>query len=180
MKYLLSSIIIISFSILINGYSIAGNNKEHNHLTPYTGTPEFEKVKSLVGTWKGKTKMGEKVKDITVTYTISSAGSVVIEKMFPGTPEEMVSIYYDEDEKLSMTHFCALKNQPHMTLKKSEDRRIDLSFSSGSNFDHWKDPHMHSMSIDFVDRDNIVHTWTMYADGKEKETSRFELSRSIN
>ena len=164
--------------LLIGCFANAGDDKQYHHLTPYEGTPEFEKMKTLVGTWKGTTKMGKNEKEITVTYNTASADSVVVERMFPGTPEEMVSVYYDKDGKLSMTHYCALKNQPQMTLTDSKDKRIEMTFSGGSNFDHKKDPHMHSMSIDFIDENNIVHNWAMHDKGEENHRSTFELSRT--
>lgn len=172
-------ILIVVFSFLLVGLvANAGDDKDYHHLTPYKGTPEFEKMKSLIGTWKGTTKMGEEEKEIIVTYNTASADSIIIEKMFPETPQEMVSVYYDEDGKLSMTHYCALKNQPHMKLEDSKDNSIKLSFLSGSNLDHKKDPHMHSLSIEFIDNNQIVHNWTMYDNGKVKEVSSFSLSRA--
>lgn len=167
---------LVFYSLLFGTISNAGD--DYHKLTPYKGTPEFEKMKTLAGTWKGTTKMGEEEKEITVTYNTASADSVVVERIFPGTPEEMVSIYFDKDGKLSMTHYCALKNQPHMTLKDSNENKIDMAFSGGSNFDHTKDPHMHSMSIDFVDENNIVQNWAMYDKGKENHKSTFELTKA--
>lgn len=165
------------FCFLLFG-SISNAGDDYHKLTPYIGTPEFEKMKTLAGTWKGTTKMGEDEKEITVTYNTASADSIIVERMFPGTTEEMVSIYYDKDGKLSMTHYCALKNQPHMSLKNSTDNMIELTYSGGSNFDYTKDPYMHSLSIDFVDGDNIVHNWIMYDKGEEQHSSTFKLKRA--
>ena len=178
MRYLVTTLAVIFCMLTVSGFSIADKSKEDHHLTPYTGTPEYEKMKNLVGTWKGKMKMGEEEQEITVVYSTSSAGSVIIETSFPGTPQEMVSVYYDKDGKLTMTHFCALKNQPQMTLEGSKDNRIDLKFSGGSNLNQEKDPYMHSLSIDFVDENKIVQNWTMYDAGEEKSVSSFTLSRA--
>lgn len=167
-----------AFLICILFFAVTANaGEDYHHITPYKGSPDFEKVKSLVGTWKGTTEMGEEVKEIKVTYSTASAESIVVERISPGTSEEMVSVYYDKDGKLSMTHYCALKNQPEMILNSSSDNKIELTFYGGSNFDPEKDPHMHSMSIDFVDSNNIVHNWTLYDAGKEKSVSTFKLSR---
>ena len=178
MRYLICILFTVFFMLVVSGFSMADKTKENHHMTPYTGTPEFEKMKGLVGTWKGKMKMGEEEMELTVVYSSSSAGSVIIEKAFPETPKEMVSVYYDKDGKLSMTHFCALKNQPIMTLADSNENRIDLKFSGGSNIDLEKDPYMHSLSIDFVDENTIVQNWTMYDGGEEKSVSSFKLSRA--
>ncbi|MGI9554113.1 MAG: hypothetical protein ACR2NC_04240 [Thermodesulfobacteriota bacterium] len=178
MRYFLNIIFILFCMLMVSGLSIADKSKENHHLTPYSGTPEFERMKNLVGTWKGTMKMGEQEQEITVIYSTSSAGSVIIEKSFPGSPQEMVSVYYDKDGKLTMTHFCALKNQPQMTIADSKENRIDLAFSGGSNIDLEKDMYMHSLSIDFEDNNTIVHNWTQYDGGKEKSVSSYKLSRA--
>ena len=57
-----------------------------------SGSPEFERMKSLVGTWTGKTDMGQGPVDMTVEYRLVAAGSAVEERCFPGTTNEMVSM----------------------------------------------------------------------------------------
>ena len=140
----------------------------------YTGSKEFERIKALAGTWEGKSSMGEKV---AVKYEVTSAGSAVVETLFPDTLNEMVSVYDDEDGKLSMTHYCMLKNHPDMTLKSADENTINLDFADGQTFDPTKEPHMHSLSISFADKDSMVQKWTMYENGKEKEIATFTFSR---
>ena len=61
------------------------------------GSPEFERMKSLVGTWTGKTEMpGQGVVDLTVQYRLLAGGSVLEERCFQGTPGEMITMYYDQ------------------------------------------------------------------------------------
>ena len=44
---------------------------------PKPGSQEFERMKTLVGTWKGKTDMGQGPVDITTQYRLLAAGSVL-------------------------------------------------------------------------------------------------------
>jgi hypothetical protein len=81
------------------------------------GSAEFEKMKTLVGTWKGTTDIGQGPIEMTVTYRVLAAGSVVEERVFAGTPNEMVTMYFDRDGKLALTHYCMLGNRPAMVLK---------------------------------------------------------------
>jgi len=55
------------------------------------GSPEFERMKALAGTWKGTVDMGQGVKPMKVEYRIVSGGSVIEERLFAGTPKEMVT-----------------------------------------------------------------------------------------
>ena len=44
-----------------------------------------------------------------------------MERIFPGTPQEMISVYYDDDKgRLAMTHYCMMRNRPTFKLVKSE------------------------------------------------------------
>src|SRR6185295_9362688 len=49
---------------------------------PKAGSPEFERMKTLVGTWQGKTDMGQGPIDMTVQYRLLAAGSVLEERVF--------------------------------------------------------------------------------------------------
>src|SRR5262245_17201181 len=87
---------------------------------PAVDSPEFARMKSLVGNWKGKTDMGQGPVEIDVQYRLLAAGSVLEERVFAGTPNEMLTMYYDKGGKLAMTHYCVMGNRPAMQVKKSD------------------------------------------------------------
>jgi hypothetical protein len=129
---------------------------------------EFERIKTLVGKWTGKTDMGKGPVDIELEYRLIAAGSVVEERTFPGTPQEMVSMYYDDKNgKLAMTHYCMLGNRPQMTLKSSDAKSIALDFDVACGIDTKTECHMHSMKILFVDADTITTSGKALMNGKE-------------
>ena len=142
-----------------------------DYMKPYTGSAEFEQIKSLAGTWSGTGMMHGKEEQFAVTYETSAGGSVVVEKSFPGTPMEMVSIYSEKDGQVVMTHYCMLKNQPELALMKSEDGKLKFDLTGGTNMDASKDMHMHSLVFTFKDADNMVQEWTPYEGGEAKEES---------
>lgn len=153
----------------------AGDPQE---MKPYKGSAELERLKSLVGTWKGKEDMGHGEQDIVVTYAVSAGGSAVVETLFPKTPMEMVSIYHDEGGKLTMTHYCMLANHPHMKLSSSTANSVVLAMKGKDGIANAKEPHMHALTINFTDADHIEHQWTHYKDGKESNKAVFKLTRS--
>src|ERR1051325_5689235 len=69
---------------------------------PRPASPEFERMKSLVGTWTGKADMGQGPIDMTVHYRLLAGGSVIEEKVFAGTPNEMTTMYFDRNGKLAL------------------------------------------------------------------------------
>ena len=71
---------------------------------------------------------------ITVKYRLLAAGSVIEERVFPEMPNEMVTMYFDKDGKLALTHYCIMGNRPAMVLKASDAKtlRLDLTNPVGS------------------------------------------------
>src|SRR5262245_58472426 len=106
--------------------AVALNAEEPPKAKP--GSPEFERMKTLVGTWTGKTDMGQGPVDIAIQYRLVAGGSVLEEKCFVGTPHEMTTMYYDKDGKLAMTHYCMFGNRPGMLLKSSDAKTLKFDF----------------------------------------------------
>jgi len=180
-KFLRYPVVTICLIVIAHSFAAADPSKEHNmdYMKPYTGSAELEKMKSLSGTWTGTGMMHGKEVPMTVEYKTTAGGSVVIETMSPETPMEMVSIYYEEDGKLVMKHFCMLKNQPVLGVKNASDNTIEFDFVDGTNMDASKDMHMHSAVFTFVDDNTMTQSWTPYQDGKAAEgTSSVTLSRA--
>src|SRR5882757_1281778 len=102
---------------------------------PKQGSLEYERMKTLVGTWKGKTDMGQGPIDITLQYRLLAGGSVLEERVFSGTPNEMITMYFDQGGKLALTHYCMFGNRPGMLLKSSDAKSItfDLDKTCGIN-----------------------------------------------
>ena len=121
--------------------------------------------------------MGKEGDRVRVEYRLTAGGSAIVETLFPGTSEEMISVYHDNKGTLSMTHYCMLQNQPSMKLRKAGADTLDFVFSKGSGIDPKKDAHMHALTISFIDKDRIVENWTYFEGGKEKGVTRLNLSR---
>jgi hypothetical protein len=138
---------------------------------PHAG---FEKLKQLAGQWFSA-DAPDKPK---VIYKVTSAGSVVQETLLPGTPHEMVTMYYQEGPDLVLVHYCALGNQPRMkAAPSSAPDKLEFKFAGGSNIDPAKDAHMHELTLTFVDADHLQAAWTSYSNGQASGTETFELMR---
>ena len=135
---------------------------------PKAGSPEFERMKTLAGTWTGKADMGQGPVDMTIQYRLIAAGSVLEERIAPGTPHEMVTMYFDKAGKLAMTHYCILGNRPEMALKASDAKSLTFDLdASCCTIDAKKESHMHSVTIRFDDADTITTSCKAIMDGKE-------------
>jgi len=138
--------------------------------------PDFETLKKLVGEWQVDT--GDKSeKNGTIKYQMTSGNSVLLETMFPGTPQEMVDVYTRDKGQLVMTHYCAIGNQPHLQATTQEANALKFDFVSAGNLQSVKSPHMHSLKITFVDDNHVKQEWQSYADGKPSGITVFNLKR---
>lgn len=79
----------------------------------------FEEVKKLEGRWQTPDADKDGKPDGVVVYRVTSGGSAVEETMFPGMPQEMVTVYNQDGGRLAMTHYCMLKNQPRLEAAPS-------------------------------------------------------------
>lgn len=128
---------------------------------------EFERMKSLVGTWKGTADMGQGPVEMVSQYRLIAGGSVLEEKVFAGTPNEMTTMYYDKNGKLALTHYCVLGNRPGMVLASAQAKTMKFAFDKTCGINVKKESHMHSLTLTFEDKDTITASCKAFMDGKE-------------
>ncbi|MEG0820515.1 MAG: hypothetical protein RR412_02250 [Burkholderiaceae bacterium] len=133
--------------------------------TAAPASASFDRFKSLAGDWvDADGAFGTRGK-VAATYRITGAGSAVVERLMPDTPNEMTTVYHKDGDDLALTHYCAAGNQPRMRARKVEGPVVDFAFDGGSNFDPARDMHMHSARIEFVSPDEIRQTWQSWNQG---------------
>lgn len=132
-------------------------------MPPYKGSSAFERMKTLEGTWSAKSpEMG----DMTTEFRLIAGDSVIEERFAEDTPMEMLSIYHDVDGKLTMTHYCMLRNQPRMRLVKSTSDSLTFALAPTPGLDPAKDKHMHGATYTFIDADHYQLDGVSWDNGK--------------
>jgi len=136
--------------------------------------PEFEKMESLVGEWKG-TSMNKK--PAMVTYTLVSDDSALMERLAIGGESEMVTMYHPDGDHLMMTHYCSAHNQPRMRSQtvSGEIKKLTFDLVDVTNLSSPNAGHMKKLVVTFADRDHFTQEWTWTQNGKEgTEVINFE------
>lgn len=141
-----------------------------------SGRQAFERMKALAGEWQG-TVMTREGPPATVRYEVVSGGHAVMERLFPATDHEMVSVYHLEGEELIATHYCAMGNQPRMRFDQGSQTELSFGFAGGTNFDPKTDMHIHSARYTFPDPDHLQAEWAVYQGEKQTGTNKVLLSR---
>ena len=138
--------------------------------------PQFEQVKSMVGDWY---LLDSEPGDApTATYRLSANETAVVERLFPGQRKEMVTMYFVDEGRLKLTHFCALGNQPTMGAIPGPEDEIEFEFIEISNLASPTAQHMHEHVFEFTDdRNRVDSTWVLWNDGREAERRFFPLQR---
>jgi hypothetical protein len=130
----------------------------------------LERLKKLSGTWVAADEDGKPTDQVMSVFKVTAAGSAIQETIFPGQPQEMMSVYHQDGADLLLTHYCALGNQPRMKADPaSPSNQIRFKFAGGTNLDPAKDMHMHEGTLTFVDDDHIEFSGVAWSGGKPAE-----------
>ncbi len=143
-----------------------------------SANPGYEKLKTLVGEWEGKTGDG---KPIQVSYRLVSGGTALPETLQPTGEAEMVTLYSADGDRVAVTHYCSAGNQPRMRTAATAaiPAKLDFSFAGGTNLGAPGTGHMRRLVVAFDDIDHFTQTWTWQEEGKDKaETFHFARTKS--
>jgi len=135
----------------------------------------LDKLKSLAGVWEGTGPDGGAM---TVTYEVVSKGSVVMETISHATEPDMITMYHVDGDRLMMTHYCGLGNQPRMkaSVPAGDIKELKFTFVDGTNMKK-ADMHMHALVMTFVDDSHMNQVWSLYDKGKLEGDHAFNLTK---
>ena len=141
-----------------------------------TSTPQWEKLKSLVGEWEGYSMQNGKKFPVRVTARMTGDGSALMHWMGPGTPHEMVTMFHPDKEELLATHYCAAHNQPRFrAVPAKAPTQVAFEFMDGTNI-RPGDGYMKQLVIDFVDADHHNEVWGFDSKG-QVQSDTFYMTR---
>jgi hypothetical protein len=137
----------------------------------------FDQLKSLTGSWEGKTSDG---KPVQVSFEDVAGGSALMSEIHGHGPENMVSMFHlDGPNRLLMTHYCGAGNQPRMTASTSPDgNTITFDFLDATNLATPDAGHMQRVVITILDANHHTEDWTFADHGKEMKEF-FDLQRKM-
>lgn len=144
--------------------------------TAVDGRAALDRIKQLAGTWEGHVATPEGPKGV-VRYELTAGGNSVVEKLFPDTDHEMLTVYHLDRGALLATHYCAMGNQPLMRLESATADELQFGFAGGTNLDPAKDVHIHQGRLRFVGEGRLESEWDVFEGPKKTTSNRFFLAR---
>jgi hypothetical protein len=134
----------------------------------------LERFKSLAGEWVDQ----EDESRVMASYRVVSAGSAVVETVFPGAAHEMVTVYHLDNGMLVCTHYCAMGNQPTLECVSVENNVMTFTERSCTNVPSKAAPRMGWAKIDLSDPARVRTDWRTVTDGQRgDEPHAFNLKR---
>jgi hypothetical protein len=141
----------------------------------------FEKLKTLQGSWEGQiTATGTPFdgKATQVSLRVTSMGHALMHEMRgAGRPDDPITMFYMDGDRLVLTHYCDAGNRPRMTGKMSPDgKTLEFEFLDVAGSTQYG--HMHHAVFTVLDTNHHTEEWTYMQPGDKPVRAHFELQRT--
>jgi hypothetical protein len=159
-------VILSCLVVLLAGFApvTMGQDKGGGKTSVVPQTPEWQKLKSLVGIWEGTMEEGGKQLPATLEVRMTGDNSAIMHVMGKDSPYEMVTMIHPDRQRLLATHYCAAHNQPRMALVPSKAaNQVAFDFVDGTNIGPGE-THMKGVVFTFTDADHHEEAWTTGAE----------------
>jgi hypothetical protein len=143
----------------------------------------FDQLKMLAGSWVGQLTTDPQTpqadgKFVQFSLRVTSLGNALVHEMsISGRPDHPVTMFYRDDDRLLLTHYCDAGNRPRMVAKASPDGKtleFDFLDLAGGN----KHGHMHHAVFTFIDQNHHTEDWTYMMPGDQSVRAHFDLQRT--
>ena len=120
----------------------------------------FDLLKTLASTWKGSVKTDYPPMStdqlMPLSIRVASQGNALIHEL--STPGPEVTVFYLDDDRLTLMHYCDYGNRPHMVARPSADGKtveFDLIDAPGSN----QVGHVTHAVFTMIDANHHIEDW---------------------
>jgi hypothetical protein len=141
----------------------------------------FDKLKTLEGSWEGHVTTVPKMAAIEghavqVSLRVTSRGNALMHEMrISGIPDNPITMFYVEDGRFLLTHYCDAGNRPRMEGMVSPDGKT-LKFDFLDVAGGTEKGHMHDTKFTVIDANHHTEDWT-YMFGDQSVRAHHDLRR---
>ena len=135
----------------------------------------FEQLKGLAGSWEGSLD-GQ---TMHVSLRVTSMGNALIHEMKGSGPDDPITMFNLDGERLLLTHYCDAGNQPRMVATISPDgKTVVFDFLEATNLLSTQMGHMQRVTFTFIDPDHHTEKWEFAMASGKQMGGLLDLKRS--
>lgn len=148
----------------------------------------FTALKALAGKWQGPVTAIPPQKDwgdapTQVTMRVTSRGNAIVHEMHdpsvaddPNKYDHPVTMFYLDNNRLLLTHYCDAGNRPRMVARTSPDgKKIDFDFLDVAGSTAYG--HMQHAEFTIIDANHHTEDWTYLMPGDKPVRGHLDLTR---
>ena len=143
----------------------------------------FAQLKTLAGSWEGRVTTVPPEADIEgklmqVSLRVTSMGHTLMhEATGSGRPDDPITMFVVDGERLLLTHYCDADNRPRMVGKMSPDgKTVEFEFLDISG--NLQYGHMQHAVFTMIDANHHIEDWTYLQPGDKPVRAHFDLQRT--
>ena len=135
----------------------------------------FDQLKALAGSWEGSMD-GQQLQ---VSLRVTSKGNAILHEMKGAGPDDPITMFHLDGERLLLTHYCDAGNQPRMVATISPDgKTIVFDFVDATNLLSSQMGHMQRVTFTFIDPDHHTEKWEFAMAGGKQMGGLLDLKRT--
>jgi hypothetical protein len=183
-RILLLHIILLSLYVAARAQSVA------TRAAPSGAQKSFEQLKALAGTWQGAVTTDPKMSEmgdganVKITMRVTSRGNALVHEMNaagvpddPAKSDHPVTMFYLDNDRLLLTHYCDAGNRPRMVARTSPDgKTVEFDFLDVSG--NLQYGHMQHALFTVIDADHHTEDWTFLMPGDKPMRAHMDLQRA--
>src|SRR5438477_2809866 len=141
------------------------------------GQKSFDLMKTLAGNWQGPVTADppqqnmETGSAVKVSLRVTSRGNTIVHEMNdpgkaddPAKTDHPVTMFYLDNDRLLLTHYCDAGNRPRMVAKVSPDgKTLDFDFLDVAGPTDYG--HMQHATFTIIDADHHTEDWVFLMPG---------------
>lgn len=171
--------------VLLSTLAFAGSATQ----TPSDAQKAFDQLKTLAGTWQGPVSVDPPMADgndkpTRITMRVTSRGNAVVHEMkeagAPDDPahyDDPITMFYLDNDRLLLTHYCDAGNRPRMTGKVSPDgKKVEFEFLDVAGSTQYG--HMNHAVFTTIDSNHHTEDWIYLMPGDKPMHAHFDLTRT--
>ena len=140
----------------------------------------FDTMKKLAGSWEGPVTTTPQAVEVEgkpaqILLRVTSRGNALMHDLtIAGIPDNPITMFYLDSDRMLLTHYCDAGNRPRMTGKMSPDgKKVEFEFLDIAGNPQY---HMHHAVFTIIDENHHTEDWTFMM-GDNPMHAHFDLHR---